>query len=140
MKTKGKPEGTSKEGVMYSGGDGEGTLKPLDTPFKGNKEGTADISYLSRPKAPSSQAHMHPLAAPPQNENAAGVFLEKLYLASLGTETVRSFERAWEGEEYVKKELYTKAEPETHDSGMNIKGEMKTRMQSDLELTKRCGK
>lgn len=84
--------------------------------------------------------HMHPLAAPPQNENAAGVFLEKLYLASLGTETVRSFERAWEGEEYVKKELYTKAEPETHDSGMNIKGEMKTRMQSDLELTKRCGK
>lgn len=136
---KGKPEATSKEGVTQSGGDGEGTLKP-DTPFKGDKKGTADMSYLSGPKTPSSQAHMHPLAAPAQNENAAGVFLEKLHLASLGTETVKSFERTCEGEEYIKKGLYTKAEPETYDSGMNIKREMKTRMPSDLELTRRCGK
>lgn len=89
MKTK------TRGNIMYSGGDGEVTLKPPNTPFKGDKKGTADMSYLSGPKAPSSQAHTHPLAAPPQNENAAGVFLEKLHLASLGTETVRSFERAW---------------------------------------------
>lgn len=71
---KGKPDATSKEVVILSGGDGEGTLKPPDTPFKGDKKGAADMRYLSWPKTPWSQAHMHPLAAPPQNENTAKCF------------------------------------------------------------------
>lgn len=71
MKMKGKPEAMSKEGAMVSGGDGEGTLKPPDTPFKGDKKGTADMSYLSGPKTPPSQVHKHPFAAPPQNGNGA---------------------------------------------------------------------
>lgn len=50
MKMKVKPDATSKEVVISPGGDGEGTLKPPDTPFKGDKKGAADMSYLSGPK------------------------------------------------------------------------------------------
>lgn len=137
---KGKPEAISKDRVMYSGGDGEGTLRPPDTPFKGDKKRNCRHELSVRTQnSPIPGTHAPP-GSTSKEWKCSWLFLEKLHLAILGTETVRSFERTWEGEEYIKKGLYTKAEPETHDSGMNTKGEMKTRMPSDLELTKRCGK